>query len=60
MIFNLKTEDKKFNVRIDTTNNYLEVWELDKIQNEHYPTYTGILEYEFDSGFFHREEKNNG
>ena len=60
MIFNLKTEDKKFNVRIDTTNNYLEVWELDKIQNEDYPTYTGILEYEFDSGFFHKGEKNNG
>jgi hypothetical protein len=54
MIFDLKSEDKNFNVRIDIKNNYLELWKLDKIQNEDYPTYTVMLEYEFDSGFFHR------
>ena len=57
MIFDLKSEDKNFNVRIDIKNNYLELWRLDKIQNEDYPTYTVMLEYEFDSGFFHRREE---
>tara|TARA_R110002050_G_scaffold17772_7_gene52475 strand:+ start:203 stop:358 length:156 start_codon:yes stop_codon:yes gene_type:complete len=46
MIYYLQTEDKKFNIELDVANNHVEIWKLDEIQDEDYPTYSGIFESE--------------
>mgnify|MGYP003672597509 CR=1 FL=1 len=48
MIYYLQTEDKKFNIELDVANNHVEIWKLDEIQDEDYPTYSGIFESELD------------
>ena len=41
-------EHKKFNIELDVANNHVEIWKLDEIQDEDYPTYSGIFESELD------------
>ena len=48
MVYYLKTEDKKFNIELDVANNHVEIWKLDEIQDEDYPTYTIIFESELE------------
>ena len=48
MVYYLQTEDKKFNIELDVANSHVEIWKLDEIQDEDYPTYSGIFESELD------------
>ncbi len=44
MTYRLKTDDEKYLIELDIEGKNLLVFKLDCIQNEDYPTYSGIFE----------------